>query len=88
MLNINGAAKGIIAAEEDINYGKISGTTKFASIFENVKVTDTTSKNAIDYIFTNAGRTLSFFNAGDLSLLLTDLANLKALNGHLSGTVQ
>jgi hypothetical protein len=88
-LSISGTDKGILAAEEDINFGA-TGSLNQAGLFENVgspsssKYANGVNKAAIDAIFTNnSGQLLTI--PGDLSTLLAHLAALHvATNGNLS----
>jgi len=89
-LTISGTDKGIIAAEEDINFGATGGLNT-AGTFENVGTPGSpqyaggANKNAIDYIFTNGGVALTVPNG--LSVILQDLLALTVLNnGNLGGT--
>jgi hypothetical protein len=80
-LTITGTDKGIIAAEEDINFGA-TGSLNQAGIFEKASGDN---KNAIDYIFTNGGNPLTI--PGGLNFILQDLLALTILNnGKLGGT--
>jgi hypothetical protein len=91
-LTISGSDKGILAAEEDINFG-MTGSLNTAGTFENVGTPGSpqyaggANKNAIDYIFTNNGTALTI--PGGLNLILQDLLALTVLNtGNLGGTTQ
>jgi hypothetical protein len=91
-LTISGTDKGIIAAEEDINFGA-TGSLNTAGIFQNVGTPGSpqyaggANKNAIDYIFTNNGVALTI--PSGLSTILQDLLALTVLNtGNLGGTTQ
>jgi hypothetical protein len=89
-LTISGTDKGIIAAEEDINFGA-TGSLNTAGLFENVGTPGSpqyaggANKAAIDAIFTNGGIALTI--PGGLSFILQDLLALTVLgNGNLGGT--
>src|SRR5262249_43480891 len=84
-LNISGAAKGILAAEGDINFGTV-GNLNQAHVFENVGPPPNPNKAVIDAIFTDGGATLTV--PGGLGLILTDLGALRVapLTGNLPGT--
>ena len=79
------AAKGVITTD-----GK--GNPNMGSFFSNTASTDPTSSAAIDAIFTDGGKALSFDGPGTLDLtgldlVLADLAALKVgFNGKLTGT--
>jgi hypothetical protein len=89
-LTISGTTKGIIAAEEDINFGK-TGSINQTNVFENVgsptspKYDGGQNKTQIDNIFTNNGSALTI--PGGLSFILADL-NVLAVDatGNLTGT--
>jgi hypothetical protein len=89
-LTISGTTKGIIAAEEDINFGK-TGSINLTNVFENVgspsspKYDNGQNKTQIDNIFTNNGSALTI--PGGLSFILADL-NVLAVDatGNLTGT--
>jgi hypothetical protein len=88
-LTISGTDKGIIAAEEDINFGS-TGSLNQGGTFENVgtpgspQYANGANKAAIDAIFTNNNMPLGI---GDLNLILQDLLALQVLpNGNLGGT--
>jgi hypothetical protein len=89
-LTISGTDKGILAAEEDINFGA-TGSLNTAGTFENVGTPGSpqyaggANKNAIDYIFTNGGVALTI--PSGLYFILQDLLALAVLgNGNLGGT--
>jgi hypothetical protein len=91
-LSISGTDKGILAAEEDINFGA-TGSLNQAGVFENVGTPGTqqyvkgANKAAIDAIFTNGGVLLDVTNPTDLALILQDLLALTVGNdGNLTGT--
>jgi len=81
-LDVNGSVKGILAAIGSISY-EIHGSTKFASIFNNVGNPNSpqydggANEAAIDAIF--SGLTI-----GDLTALLLHLNKLHVSNGNLS----
>ena len=80
-LNISGAAKGIFAAEGDINFGSV-GNLGQVKILENAAGLN---KAAIDAIFTNGGVALTIPDG--LGFLLIDVAGLRVgLDGKLTGT--
>jgi hypothetical protein len=80
-LTISGNDKGILAAEEDINFGS-TGSLNAAGTFENASGAN---KMAIDAIFTNNGAPLTV--PGGLTFILQDLLALTVLgNGNLGGT--
>jgi hypothetical protein len=87
-LNVNNV-KGILAAEAGIAFGQ-TGNLNAASIFNPASGDDA---RAIDWIFTNGGVDLAFdlvpgsLDLGGLALILTDLRNLRVVNGRLTGTV-
>src|SRR5262249_50541503 len=82
-LTISGTDKGIIAAEEDINFGSTGGLNT-AGTFENVGTPGSAqyaggaNKQAIDFIFTNGGNPLPITDVllGPQSLILQDLLAL------------
>ncbi|HEY7307952.1 MAG TPA: hypothetical protein VH643_01195, partial [Gemmataceae bacterium] len=81
-LNISGKDKGILAAEEDINFGA-TGSLNQAGLFENVG----SPFAAIDAIFTDHGVLLDVTVPSELALLLKDLLALSVdSNGNLTGT--
>jgi hypothetical protein len=89
-LTISGTTKGIIAAEEDINFGK-TGSINQTNVFENVgspnspKYDNGQNKAQIDNIFTNNGTALTI--PGGLSFILADLNALTVdATGNLTGT--
>ncbi|MBI3863521.1 MAG: hypothetical protein HY290_16645, partial [Planctomycetia bacterium] len=80
--------KGILAAENDINYGK-TGKLPVSGVFENATGVN---KAAIDAIFTDGGKLLTFDTIvngkSGLDLILGDLAALRVgADGNLTGTV-
>jgi hypothetical protein len=89
-LTISGADKGILAAEEDINFGA-TGSLNTSGTFENVGTPGSpqyaggVNKAAIDNIFTDGGVALTIPDG--LSLILQDLLALTVgANGNLTGT--
>jgi hypothetical protein len=88
-LNISGTDKGIIAAEEDINFGS-TGSLNQAGIFENVGSTSAAkyrlgvNKAQIDAVFSDQNVALTIPDG--LSLILADLLALTVdANGNLTG---
>jgi hypothetical protein len=93
-LTISGTDKGIIAAEEDINFGA-TGSLNTAGTFENVgtpgspQYANGVNKAAIDNIFTDGGVALPIADVllGPNSLILQDLLALTVgADGNLTGT--
>jgi hypothetical protein len=91
-LSISGTDKGILAAEEDINFGA-TGSLNQAGLFENVGSPSSTkyakgvNKAAIDAIFTDKGLLLNVTVASQLALILNDLNALTVGgDGNLTGT--
>jgi hypothetical protein len=83
-LTISGTDKGILAAEEDINFGA-TGSINQNGLFENASGVNAA---AIDAIFTfNNGVLLNVTIASELNLILKDLLALSVgNNGNLTGT--
>jgi hypothetical protein len=84
-----GNIQGIIAAEGNINLGKI-GSSQGAFILPSATTNDPMSAFFIDAIFTENGVPLSFdlpmppSPLGGLNLMLEDLGALQVVNGHLT----
>jgi hypothetical protein len=80
-LNISGTTKGILAAEDDINFGSV-GSLVPSLVFEH---STGTNKSTIDAIFTDGGTALTI--PVGLTLILTDLDALTVgTDGNLTGT--